>query len=692
MPYQIVSQEDEFCIYKEDTEGQPAGEAIACHETREAAEEQMAALYAAEEDDDTKMVGWGGKVKALGGGRIGGQLVRYGSPEDRDLEGEYFTAETYYGPHKGDGADVLVHHGHPIIPGEAGRELADRLLTPMKVTENDLGLWAETVLDMADSYERMVYGMVERGKMGWSSATAGHLYKATDEGAIIRWPIIEGSLTPTPAEPRNSAMTLKAYMLETEEAIKALAAEDVSRDTSPGEIAEPVRANPSEKASKRYGGNTMLKVFESGGQFHVCEVDEAGEPQGVPVRSYDNDRDAYYHAGSGKAVSAEPAPEPEPVMDPDIVAQKAVDAAMEKVTAWMQEMAEDGTAGKFLSEKPPEKVADKYEFNDFIKAVAGRDIKALKAMGSVKVMGEDGSSGNFLVPVEFRPDLIRTATEESIVRQRAFVVPATTGAVAFPALDMTGSTAGQPHTTGGVVATPTETSTSKTETEADFAMIELIANEISGITYVKNSLLHDSPISVSVLLQRLFGEAIAWEEDYLFLRGTGAGQPLGVLNAGALLTVNREAANSIAYKDVVRMAAKLMPRADQGAVWVCNRLGLEFLMQLQDGAGNIIWAPNARDVNGLSMPLLGYPVLWSEKLPAVGTTGDLILCNFGWYYIADCEQLSIGSSEHYLFTANQTTFRFSERIDGQPALKSAVYMADGSNQVSPFVALSSTVS
>ena len=54
---------------------------------------------------DDMLIAWGGAIKALGDGRIGGLGVRFTEAGDTDLEGERFTPKTYYGAHDGDGAD-----------------------------------------------------------------------------------------------------------------------------------------------------------------------------------------------------------------------------------------------------------------------------------------------------------------------------------------------------------------------------------------------------------------------------------------------------------------------------------------------------------------------------------------------------------------------------------------------------------
>lgn len=159
------------------------------------------------------LVAFGSAVKSLGDdGRIGGYLISFGSSDRKDLSGQWFTPRTYYGAHGGNGMDVLVHHGVPLQSELA--ELAGRMLAPMTVKADDVGLWAETVLNLSDGYQKMIHDLVSEGHLGWSSGSASHMVRMTEEGEITCWPIIEGSLTPTPAEWRstNTIVPLKSLI------------------------------------------------------------------------------------------------------------------------------------------------------------------------------------------------------------------------------------------------------------------------------------------------------------------------------------------------------------------------------------------------------------------------------------------------------------------------------------------------
>lgn len=162
--------------------------------------------------DSHTLVAFGEAIKALEGGKVAGYLVRFSTEDDPDLSGEYFTAKTYFGPSDGNNVDVLFHHGLMLVEGT--EHLADHIFKPIKTKKDEIGIWAEAILDISDKYEKMVYELAQKGKLGWSSGAAKHMVRKNKNGEITRWPIAEGSLTPIPAEPRNKIMSIKSLEAE----------------------------------------------------------------------------------------------------------------------------------------------------------------------------------------------------------------------------------------------------------------------------------------------------------------------------------------------------------------------------------------------------------------------------------------------------------------------------------------------
>lgn len=159
------------------------------------------------------MVFFGGDIKALGDGKIGGYLVRYGDPKNTDLTGDFFSKETDLGVEDGSTLPVYYNHGMDGV-------LKARKIGRGVIKYDDAGAWLEAQLEMRDEYERMIYDMAVEGKMGWSSGAAGHLVEREAVGKawhIKTWPIAEASTTPTPAEPRNSVIPLKSLLSNAEQ-------------------------------------------------------------------------------------------------------------------------------------------------------------------------------------------------------------------------------------------------------------------------------------------------------------------------------------------------------------------------------------------------------------------------------------------------------------------------------------------
>lgn len=305
--------------------------------------------------------------------------------------------------------------------------------------------------------------------------------------------------------------------------------------------------------------------------------------------------------------------------------------------------------------------------------------------------GAVGSSGGFLIPTQFLPQLQAMQAEDTIIRGAgATVIRMTSRSVQLPVLDQTGTTAGFPHWYGGMRFYWTEEGAEKTETEPEFKLVTLVAKKLTGITNASDELVEDSAISLADFLTGPMGFAggVAWMEDYAFIRGVGGGQPLGILNSPCLLTPARAAAGAIGYVDVINMLEQFLPSGK--GQWVVTQSGMSNLIQMAGPAGNpsYVWQPNARD--GVPGFLLGMPVRFSEKVPVIGTTGDILLMDPRYYLIGDRQRTTIESTKFHKWAFDKTSWRVVHRVDGQPWLSAPITYEDGATQISPFVALGST--
>ena len=321
------------------------------------------------------------------------------------------------------------------------------------------------------------------------------------------------------------------------------------------------------------------------------------------------------------------------------------------------------------------------------------DFHAIQRQGVpeiLKVFSEGvGAEGGFLVPEEFRAELLMMALETAVVRPRARVIPMGSLTLRMPAIRDTS------HATsvfGGVQASWLgEAASVSTVREPTFQQITLTARKLTGYTRASNEIAQDSAISIEAIIGTLFPAAIAYFEDEAFINGTGAGQPLGIINADALISVAKEtgqSATTLVYENLVKMFSRMMPQSMNRAVWVMHPDTFPQLavLSLSVGTGgSAVWLANA--ANGAPATILGRPIVFSEKCQTLGTAGDIYFVDFGYYLIGDRMALQMASSPHVQFNTDETVWRFTQRVDGRPWITSALTPRYGTNTMSPFVAL-----
>ncbi len=317
-----------------------------------------------------------------------------------------------------------------------------------------------------------------------------------------------------------------------------------------------------------------------------------------------------------------------------------------------------------------------------------------------------GPTGGYTVPAEYAAGMMTVAAENAVIRPNATVAAMTSAALQVPYIDMTTpQAAGVSPYFGGVQMKWTGESQPRTETEPQFKQAELKAWELSGSAVVSRPLLDDGDAALpasrerkrpeesalDVYLATVFGLAAAWAEDYAFLQGDGVAKPQGIVNSPASATVTRATGNLIQYADVSGMVAKLAPSSYDRAFWVHSPSAVPQLLQLKDGTARavLLGAGLATGVwpRRRNWSLLGFPMFCSEKLPPLGTKGDLILIDPRYYLIGDRMQATLAVSDHVNFLKNQVTFRLTRRCDGQPWIEKPITLQDGATTVSPFVVL-----
>lgn len=306
----------------------------------------------------------------------------------------------------------------------------------------------------------------------------------------------------------------------------------------------------------------------------------------------------------------------------------------------------------------------------------------------------DQSQGGYLVPEEFRAQLLITPVEAVVVKPRATVVPMQANRIGMPAVvDATHANS----LYGGVRAYRTGEAAQKTGSKPELSRVYLTLHKLTGLVTVTDELLEDSPISLVPLLSQMFNTTIAFEEDDDYLVGNGVNRPLGAFNTGnpSLVAVAPEAgqpAGTILAENLIKMWSRLHPASMRNAVWVANGETFPQLatMTIAVGTGGVpVWMPAQGLAGSPNGTLFGKPLLLCEKMQALGTQGDIGLADFSQYLIAQKAGggVKTASSIHLKFDYDETVFRFVLRYDGRPWWLSDLTPRRGSATLSPFVVI-----
>lgn len=296
-----------------------------------------------------------------------------------------------------------------------------------------------------------------------------------------------------------------------------------------------------------------------------------------------------------------------------------------------------------------------------------------------------GSDGGFAVPEQHDTSrILQLNYANNIVRPRAQVLPA--GDPPDAPLTIPAFNQGDNGPLGGVAVEWIAEGATKPETEGHLLEVTLTPQEVAATTVATDKLLRNWSAG-SAFVTNLLRQAMFTAEELAFLTGSGTGKPTGVLttaNKGAI-NVNRTTANKVTYEDVVSMLTRLFMSTGSEPLFVAHQYLLLQIATLTDPKGNYIYGPGDAS-RGIPATLLGYPIKFTDKVPAVGNRGDLSLLDLKHYLIKDGSGPFVAASEHVLFRQNKTVIKCFWNVDGKPWVPAPLKLENGV-VVSPYVVL-----
>jgi HK97 family phage major capsid protein len=313
-----------------------------------------------------------------------------------------------------------------------------------------------------------------------------------------------------------------------------------------------------------------------------------------------------------------------------------------------------------------------------------------------------GTEGGFLVQQDFIGQLMTNVYEMGQISSRIRRIPVGPNSNGIKAwgLDETSRVNGSRW--GGVQSFWTGEAALKTASMPKFKRLSMELDKLTGLCYVTDELLQDS-VALESIITQAFRDEFTFKIEDSIVNGTGSGQPLGILNSGAVVSVAKTASQPIGINgaNIMAMWTRLNPRSRQTAVWLINPDAETTLWQLYNPVTNVAGTEN---VGGIALPtglftapgapgggtggsLLGRPVIPCEYCATLGTVGDIILFDPDQYLAIDKGPMQTASSIHVRFIYDESVYRFVYRYNGMPLQYSAMTPYKGSVTTSPYITL-----
>jgi HK97 family phage major capsid protein len=476
-----------------------------------------------------------------------------------DLEGETFASDTDYmldlAPTK------LVFYDHTL--GDVKHVIGKTI----SVEPDEFGLWVEAELDRHKAYVDYVVQLVEKGALGWSSGSVGHLTRR-DGKTIKTWPIVEMSLTPTPAEPRTLGVEL----------IKSLSATNSDFAVFLPEIARPAVVHETK-------AEDVAPQIDSSNEEHEMaeEIDKAAD------------------ALEEEVVTA--------------LVESAVTKAFAPVQAWLELQPVKSAVIQIPNTNTKTTLGDSEvkAMAHYIRTGDDGGIRSLKASSNNPLNETTPAQGGYAVPTGMLQQIIAKIRESALYP--------VIGVRQIPGKGLTVNVPTEGARDAAFVATG-EAGT--TDRDAPIlAQAPMTLAKYTKRVELSWELMEDEDASLMTFLSAWVGDGIAKTHNTLLVTEALAAGTLGAPWTGG--------ATPITADDIPELIYALPTGYETGAVWIMRKStegnirgktgnNFQFVPTAPDGPG----ALSRRE-------LFGFPLYNSEAVPAIGASAKVaIFGNFAY--------------------------------------------------------------
>jgi len=356
-----------------------------------------------------------------------------------------------------------------------------------------------------------------------------------------------------------------------------------------------------------------------------------------------------------------------------------------------------GSSGGFLH--AVKGMADQYPERDTVeKMAAWQDVQRKAGVTAVEQKAPSGNfegndpDGGALVIPEFGQTIYeRMQLEENFLAQSDSMV-IRGNVMTLPALDDYSRAEG--YRWGGFLsAWANETDQLSTVSKLKTRQMDLKLKKLYVFAYMTDELLSDSPFALESYIAKYAAKEITFRTNQVMTEGNGGGVPLGITKSPAKITVAKEsgqAATTILTTNIDKMWMRLNWQCRQNSVWLINQ-DCEAILQSMALPVGIAGVPTYLPPGGVSAApyatLKGRPVKVVEFCETLGTEGDIILTDWNHYKTVYKGGVKSDLSMHVRFQYGEMAYRFTYRMDGQPAWDKPLTPFKGTTTTSSIVTL-----
>lgn len=283
-----------------------------------------------------------------------------------------------------------------------------------------------------------------------------------------------------------------------------------------------------------------------------------------------------------------------------------------------------------------------------------------------------GAGGGYLVPQEFRQEVMIYLSKMPIMRNLVQVIPMG-GQIRVPAV-----------TQKPTLSWPGENAPA-TGTQPSFGEIVLNSNLGLALVPMSRQLFEHAGVDIVQLITRLFAEAVGLGEDVVITNGNGSNQPTGfrigtdaasnAVSAVPLIGVTTaNPSGGLCGDDIINLyySVPSQYRANPKSAWVMNDSIIGKVRGLKDQYGRYLWADGG-GFESAPARILGRPVLEQSNIPTNLGSGspanqsEIWFGDWFFYYFGDSEKMAVEATTEGgdAFKLHQLWIKTFEEIDGK---------------------------